>query len=255
MRSGCRAKKKYRPFHVLSRRARGEGGIRLKADILRTRNLYGGRFTSHLWLEEPGENPACSQWFDFLFLGSDKYTIWNAYICTARVAFWDKVGDLARERAWELLSPEEQEEESRLDFEPASYDVWGRVKTYTLVDHHQPRPQFGGLMYRDYCEQLEREIIEREPPVVYESFELDRSYAYGTGLYIVADEDGIDRAAIERAIDKFMEVGQTNWRAPNPVPRERLPYVGHTDALKEGKVWTLGLPVRDTGRIRGLDDE
>ena len=247
--------KTHRPFHTLSRRKRGNAGIHLKAKILHTRSLYGGRFTSHLWLEEPGENPVRSQWFDFLFLGSDKYTIWNAYVCTARMAFWDKVGDMARERGRKLLSPEEQEEEFRLDFEPASRDAWGRVTTYTLVDHHRPRAQFGGLTYRDYCQQLEREIIEREPPAVYESFDQDRSYAYGTGLHIIVDADGIDRTTIERVIDKFVEIGQTNWRAANPVPRERLPFVSHLDALARGEVWTLGLPIRDTGNIRGLDDE
>lgn len=155
----------------------------------------------------------------------------------------------------ELLSPEEQEEEFRMDFEPASRDVWGRVTTWTSVDHHHPRLQFGGLTYWDYCRQLEREIIEREPPVVYESFELDRSYAYGTGLHLVVDAEGFDRVTIERVIDRFMEIGQTNWRAADPVPRERLPYVSQTDALEEGKVWTLGLPIRDTSGIRGLDDE
>lgn len=255
MRSGHHKVHMYRPFHTLSRRKRGNAGIRLKAKILRTRNLYGGCFTSHLWLEEPGESPARSQWFDFLFLGSDKYTIWNATVCTARMAFWDKAGDLAGERARALLSLEEQEEEFRMDFEPASYDAWGRATTYTLVDHHHPRPQFGGLTYWDYRQQLEREIIEWEPPAVCESFELDRSYAYGTGLHIVVDAEGIDRVTIERLIDRFMEIGQTNWRAADPVPRERLPYVSHSDALQEGKVWTLGLPIRDTSGIRGLDDE
>lgn len=241
---------KHRPFHTLSRKKRGNAGIRLKGDILRTRNLYGGRFTSHLFLEDMGEDGPRCQWFDFLFLGHDKFTIWNAYICTTWVSFWEKTGDIAWDRAVALLSEEEQEEEFRLEFEPASYDAWGRVLTYTLPERNRTWPQFGDMTWRDYHEKLEREIIEHEPPAVYESFTTDSTYAYGTGLHIVVDENVIDKSAIERAIDRFFAAGQTDWQSAEPVPRERLPFVNQTDALHEGKVWTLGLPVRDTGRLR-----
>lgn len=70
MRSGHRKVAMRRPFHTLSRRERGNAGIRLKAKIMRTRSLYGGHFTSHLWLEEPEESPARCQWFDFFVFGT-----------------------------------------------------------------------------------------------------------------------------------------------------------------------------------------
>jgi hypothetical protein len=78
-----------------------------------------------------------SQWFDFLFLGSDKFTVWNAYICTARLNFWEKITDIARERAHELLSPEEREEEFKWDFVPASRNKLGQILTYTVNFHQQ----------------------------------------------------------------------------------------------------------------------
>ncbi|MDO9047136.1 MAG: hypothetical protein Q7U66_05275 [Methylobacter sp.] len=47
-------------------------------------NEYGGMFTSHLVLDEPGRPDLYSQWFDFYFPGQDRFTVWNAEIVTAR---------------------------------------------------------------------------------------------------------------------------------------------------------------------------
>jgi hypothetical protein len=55
-------------------------------------------------------------------------------------------------------------------------------------------------------EALKAEIVRNEPPTVFESFSLDRSYAYGIGLCIVLDAEVVDRTAI-------------------PVPQVRLPGV------------------------------
>lgn len=67
--------------------------------------------------------------------------------------------------------------------------------------------------------------------MIHESFKLDRSYVYGIGLKIVLDADAINQASIEAAIDRFIELGETDWVSPEPVPRDRLPVVSEHEAL------------------------
>jgi len=58
---------------------------------------------------------------------------------------------------------------------------------------------------------------------VFESFKMDRSYRYGIGLNMVIHVDEINRASIEEAIHRFRGIGETDWRAAEPVPRRELP--------------------------------
>lgn len=74
--------------------------------------------------------------------------------------------------------------------------------------------QFGGLTFHEQWRKLEAEIARNEPPVIHESFKLDRSYVYGIGLKIVLDADAINQASIEAAIDRFIELGETDWVSP-----------------------------------------
>ena len=94
--------------------------------------------------------------------------------------------------------------------------------------------QLSGLALCNKAEQwrkLEAEIARNEPPVIHESFKLDRSYVYGIGLKIVLDVDVINQASIEAAIDRFIAVGETDWVSPEPVTRDRLPVVSEHEAL------------------------
>ena len=93
---------------------------------------------------------------------------------------------------------------------------------------------------------LETAIIRDEPPVIYESFKLDRSYAYGIGLRIVQDVEVINQAAIEAAIDRFLAIGETDWVSSKAVPRDHLPLVREREALAsvDYPPVQLGIPVR-----------
>jgi hypothetical protein len=164
-----------------------------------------------------------NQWFDFYFLGRDRYTIWNASICTARLAFWDAVGDLALDRTLAKLTPEEREEGNKFERVLSCYKDGRRY--YTLKKNSsRTYDKLNGLSFKEYWEKLENEIVHIEPPVIYESFILDTSYRYGIGLYIVIDAESINRMVIEQAIDRFYEIGEKKWQAADPVPREKLPY-------------------------------
>lgn len=242
-----RFQKKRPRFVDLPRNKRGNAVIRLKGKMRRDAAEYGGTFTSHLVLSEPGRPDIYNQWFDFYFPGKDRFTLWNASIRTAKMAFWDAAHDLAYQRTAAMLTPEENEEDSKMEFEPASKSSTGKILTYTLVEKEKVRyDKMGGLTFHEHWEKLDFEIVRNEPPIVYESFKLDKSYVYGIGLHIVLDVEVIDRAAIEAAIGKFQELGETGWQSTIPVPRERLPMVSEKEALAEAKYPSvlLGMPVR-----------
>lgn len=227
-----RFKKKRPPFISLTRHKRSDEVIRLKGQIKRDADEYGGLFTSHLVLDEPGRSDLYNQWFDFYFPGLDRFTIWNAEIVTARKAFWDAAHELAHQRTAAMLTPEEHSAESVMEFEPAEFSNTGKVLSYRLIERKKTQyEKFGGLTFFEQWEKLESEIVREAPPTIHELFRLDRRYAYGIGLYIVLDVDVIDRTAIEQAITQFREMGETDWQATNSVPRDRFPIVSEKDAL------------------------
>lgn len=234
--------KKYKPFSSLSRKKRGTAGLRLRREIEATQNYYGGMFTSDLTLDASPETQDKSQWFDFLFLGKDKCNIWNATISTASMAFWDEVKQIAMDETIALLSPEEWEQETSYEFIPAECSQSGKVLTYQVRDKEVVYyPQLNDLTFSQYCQQLEQEIINTRPPLIYESFTTDYSYRYGIGLDIIVDAAEISQAVIEDAISRFIILGEVDWKAEQPVPRERLPHKA------EAKLYGQALPVRLTG--------
>jgi hypothetical protein len=213
--------KTYLPFVHLPRRKRRDLYVRLRWHIRKTAAIYGGLFTSHQVIDEPGRPALYKQWADVFFCGSDGLTIWNAEVLTTTAAFWDKVKNMAFTRAWEMLKNEEQEQEAKIEFKP----IWsGGEKCYQLLDREKVHyEKFGGLTFSEYQDSLIDEIINNDPPITFESFVTDKSYHYGIGLNIVTHEDEINSKTIEQAIRRFREVGETDWQAERPVPRNELP--------------------------------
>lgn len=209
------------PYRHLSRRKQRDNFIRLRQKIRNEAQVYGGQFTSPHVLNEPGRPALYNQWADAYFLGSDGLTIWNATIITAVREFWDVVEETAHTRAWEMLTPEEQSAEAEIKFEP----FWSNgQRMYRMLE--RPKlvyEKYNGLTYNEYQDKLTEEIILVEPPEIFESFTTDRSYSYGTELNIVIHVDEINQVTIEEAIRRFREVGETDWRAAEPVPRAELP--------------------------------
>lgn len=233
-----RRPKKRPPFVKLPRHKRSHEVVLLKGKIQRDTEEYGGRFTSHLVLNVPGHD-LYNQSFHFYFTGTDRFTIWNAEIITARKAFWEAASDLAYKRANTLLTPVERGNDWKLEFESAQVSSTGKVLTYRQVKREPVRyAQFGGLTFPEQWRKLESEIVQHDPPAIFESFKLDHKYAYGIGLSIVLDVPVIDQAAIECSIDRFLSVGETNWKSIIPVPNDQLPKVSENEALAELKYST-----------------
>jgi hypothetical protein len=104
---------RFTPFAKLPHRRRRDLYVSLRWKITCDASTYGGKFTSRLMLDEPGRPKLYKQSFDVYFLGLDGITIWNAVICTATDEFWNRTGELASERAFSLLSEEQQNHEGR----------------------------------------------------------------------------------------------------------------------------------------------
>lgn len=213
-------------YGARSRRQQRDAFIRLRWAILRKTPIFGGLFTSILVLEDTNEPGYDRQSFEFLFLGLDGRTIWNADIITPCVDFYEKLDDLAWERAVRLLTEEEREEEFQLILEPISA---GREQLYRHVHREKRRyARFGGLTFNEYERQLKKQIVAEEPPAVRESFEIDRTCRYGIGVRLIVDADKIDRSVINEAIERFRAQNESSWAAPENVPRQRLPFdTGH----------------------------
>lgn len=213
-----------RPFVTLSLRKRANAVVRLKNKIRMRKSVFGGRFFGGADLIDPDRPWQYQQDTQVYFCGTDKRVYWNAYIFTARKDFWAKVSEAAFDRARAMLSDEDREREFMSNFSPAKHDAWGYPTSFTLEKKEYTYPQFGGLSYGAYKDKLEMEIITSDPPEVYESFRIDREFEDGMGLYVVVDATHIDREVVERVIDRFFEVGETDWRADSPISLDKLPY-------------------------------
>lgn len=223
-------RKSFLPYCKLSRHRQRDAFIRLRWRILRETPLYGGMFSSHLILDEPGRPNIYRQWFDFSFLGLDGHNIWNAAIITGSHALWERVDDLAWEQTQSRLTETELEAEFRMKTEPAHCVGVQKFRRITL-----PEPRryaaLDNMTFREYQQRITSEILRGTPPDIHESYHQDHTYRYGTGLEIVMDAPVIDRGSIEHAILRFRELGEGEWRGSAPIPRDHLPEHTYAEAL------------------------
>ena len=225
-----------KPFSRLSRSKRADIVMAVKNQVRDDRARLGGRFTSDLVLDEPGRPAVYQQSFHFGFPSArDRFTAWNANIFTANEVFWDRVRDLAHQRVEAALVAAGIERVLTMDFTPVSWSSTGKVTGYVW---NRPDPAydiFEGRTYREETERLEAVIVREAPPEVHEHFRIDRKYEWGVGLEIVVDAESIDRAVIEAAIDRFQAMGEIEWMAPEPVPRDLLPKLSASEAYRQAR--------------------
>ena len=220
-----------KPFLTRSNKKRATAVIQLKNKIRMQNPLLGRRFFGGDELIDSERPWQYQQDSHVYFCGTDKRVYWNAYICTAKMKFWEIVSDIALKRAKGMLSKEEREREFVCNFTPVAYDAWGYPTLFTMDDNDLTYPQFDGLSFDSYKDKLEAEIIVNEPPEVHESFKIDNNFEEGVGLYVVVDAEYISREVVERIIDRFFAIGETDWQSEAPVLRERLPYETENEFL------------------------
>ena len=204
-----------RPFVNLPRHRRRSLVIALQSRMLRNAHYTGSAlFDSHHLLINPEEPDRLHAWVDVVFPGMlDRFTLWNAEFITTQVA----KRDIARNLAYADI-------DDKLKTVGETYDPsW----TTHLIPPSQPggqrmyRMEFApekhydcldGQTYRQACDAREEQLMQTlpEPP---ERFEIDRSYAYGIGLHVVANVATFDTATIEQTIGRFRALGEKDWMA------------------------------------------
>lgn len=87
-------------------------------------------------------------------------------------------------------------------------------------------PELNNLTLSQFVEEYSSKLIHDDigdTAPVFESFEMDKTYRYGIGLFAVADVPEINAETIEAMIAKFRSIGERNWKNPTPVDRSKLP--------------------------------
>ena len=206
--------RKHQPFVSLSQHQRRDAVVQLKWRIDRNAVQTGiGDFWTYHLLQDPDDPTRTFQWIDIYFLGRDRCTLWNAAIVTTALAQQDAMRSRAFDATWAQLSELEQAAESAIEFKPVPRKRPSDVRCHEWVRRPDNRyPQFEGRTFDEECDRLEAHIEATSPPVIGESFTVDRSYAYGIGLQVTVAEDHLDRAAIERTIARFRDLGEQDWR-------------------------------------------
>jgi len=207
--------RKHQPFVTLSLHQRRDAVVQLKWQIDRSAAQTGTRdfWTDHL-LQDPDDPSRTFQWIDIYFLGRDRCTLWNAAFITTALARQDAVRTLAFDASWAQLSESEKAAESAIEFKPVPRKRPSDLRLSEWVRHPDScYPQFEGRTFSEECDRLEVHTQATSPPDTGESFTLDRSYAYGIGLHATVAEDHLDRAAIERCIARFRDLGEQDWPA------------------------------------------
>lgn len=204
-------------FYQLPKHKRKDGVFYLKKDIEKYKTIFGGEFSSYLMPnDEPDFN---AQWFPIFFLGTNPYTFWNAKIETAKNAFADEVDTLSYKLIHSMLTDEEHAKE--LESIAPLFDK--KIKEFIYVSKEPIRyEKFDGLTYTEKREQLKLEIIDNNPPKIYEIFQHNYKYRSGIGLHVIANVDAINRVVIKEIIEKFRSLGEINWKSSQEVPLQNL---------------------------------
>ena len=203
--------RKHVQFVELPRHKRRSAVVHLGLQIAQRADGVGF-WTDHL-LEDPDHPHHVHRWVDVTFLGADRFTLWNAEFITTQMALEDAVHARAFSETDALLSAEESETEFKWEWKSVPLKRPGGLRSKELVqkpDHHYS--QFEGRTFRQESERLEALYLASAAPVITERFEIDRGYAYGIGLHAVVSEVSLDRAAIERTIQRFRDGGERAWQ-------------------------------------------
>ena len=202
--------RKHLPFVELPRHKRRDAVIRLGWKI--TDQAKGYPFWTDHSLVDPEDPQRIHQWIAVYFLGADRFTFWNATIVTLQLARQDELQNRSFKLAYDQLSAEETEREFAIETVNVPRTRPGQVRSRLWIQ--QPKqcyPQFERRTFHAECERLEAHLLATDPPDIRESFAIDRDYAYGVGLDAVVDESTLDRAAVERWIQRFRDLGERNW--------------------------------------------
>lgn len=163
---------------------------------------------------DPDDPQRIHDWIDLTFLGTDHSTLWNAEFLTTRMVAQDKARAWAFEHAHAQLTPEERQQEFAMKWKAVPRSRPSAPRLMELL--RQPEIQyakFESRTFREECERLETQYAANNAQPVAESFTTHRNYAYGIGLTAVVAEENLDCAAIVRTIQRFRDIGESDWQS------------------------------------------
>jgi hypothetical protein len=205
--------RKHLPFATLPLHQRRSAVVQIGWRIASQKDAQASRifWTDHL-LDDPDAPGRIHRWVDVVFVGKDRFTLWNAEFITTAMAVDDAISERAFQAAYALLSADEVEREFAIETVLVPAKRPGQPRMHRWVRRpDRLYPQFEGRSFRQECDRLEAHYRATELPIIGVSFTIDRSYAYGMGLHAVVAESNLDRAAIERTIARFRVVGECDW--------------------------------------------
>jgi hypothetical protein len=215
------------PFSDWSNNKRRDKVIYVKEKIRRGSGVHGGLYASHHLISNTGRPAFMDNFVHVEFLSRNKFTYWNCTIETASRVFWSKVEAVASAKTQELITES--------GYVPERLSIKEFIKNLNSRKPKVIHEVLGNLSERDYKKSIIPQIILNDPPAVFESIKVDRTYESGLGLHIVIDVPSITHEVIVGVIERFLASGECEYEAEVPVPRESLP-VETLDALmdKEG---------------------
>lgn len=224
--------KQWIPYVDLPRRKKRDAFIKLRWRLKQEESFSGEMFTGRINLDvrDPGRSsPEFYQNATVKFLGSDGLTVWHCLMQTCAYALECAVDKMASEQ-WQAVFSEEDGARyvaQRLTRSEMFIPVMRKGKKYYQMRERGPDPVFaslGNLSVRDYLKQTEESILEKNPPAIYESMTVKRDYhpGNGMGLEVTVDAVEITCEVVESVIRHFREVGETSWRAQEPISDSEL---------------------------------
>lgn len=200
-------------FIDLPRNRRADMVFKLKHQI--ARGPYRN-FTSHDYLTDG------VSWCDIYFIGSDRFTLWNATIVTASDDYKGARWSAAYDAVLAQMTSEHREEHltrnhfSKDEFVtdpslPKGFRLWRpRIVTYD---------QFDGRTFNEQINHIENTIEVS----VFEKIKIDPSYRYGIGLEATLDIALITPDVLSDFVDRFIEGGEQPFISTTPAQLTQEP--------------------------------
>ncbi len=179
--------------------------ITVKNTIRESAAEFGGLFASDHSLND------ANQWVDFFFMSKKDRSFWNAEIITAKLAYEDKLYDLAMEKLNSLLVAKTP------DDSPLFKLADGKTTFTWEPAPEQALPELGGLKQSEWIEKEVRELAKSGKVFVTESTIIDDSFEYGKGLSIVTNVEHITVETINEFINAFIQNGEIASQSDTPL--------------------------------------
>ena len=162
--------------------------ITIKNEIRNTALVYSGLFTSHDIIT--GEN----QWVDFFFLSKKEKILWNACIDTAKVAYQDKISEIAMNELDKTFGPD-----------------WH--SKFPLGETPAKIKELGDITWYEWLRVREKELADTGKVFINETIDIDHSYRFGRGLHITKNVENITVDVINKFIEDFIEQGERSFQS------------------------------------------